>query len=50
LAKEGFLTHFDVFVLGATLLVFLAMIEVVTMTGLARSGKVESARKLDRIS
>ena len=50
LPKIAYLTHLDVFVFGATLLVFLAMIEVVTTTGLARSGRVDTARRLDRTS
>ncbi len=50
LPKIPYLTHLDVFIFGATLLVFLAMIEVVTTTGLARTGRVSTARWLDRIS
>jgi len=45
-----YLTRMDVFVFGATLLVFLSMIEVVTTTGLARSGRVKAARWMDRMS
>ena len=32
-----------------TILVFLAMIEVVVTTGLAQQGKIETARWLDRV-
>ena len=42
------LTRVDVLVFGATLLVFLAMIEVVVTTGLARTGRVHGALWLDR--
>jgi len=45
-----YLTQMDVFVFGATLLVFLAMLEVVTTTGLAKSGHVKVARWMDRMS
>lgn len=45
-----YLTQMDVFVFGATLLVFLAMIEVVTTTGLAKTGHVKAARWMDRMS
>jgi len=50
LPKIQYLTRLDVFVFGATLMVFLAMIEVVVTTQLARTGREVSALKLDRIS
>lgn len=48
LPEIPYLTRLDVFVFGATLLVFLAMIEVVITTGLARTERVKAARWLDR--
>jgi len=50
LPKIQYLTRLDVFVFGATLMVFLAMIEVVVTTQLARTGREASALKLDRMS
>lgn len=50
LPEIPYLTRFDIFVFGVTLMVFLTMIEVVVTTGMARSGKVEGARWLDRVS
>jgi hypothetical protein len=49
LPEISYLTRFDVFVFGVTMLVFLAMIEVVVTTGLARSERVGTARWLDRV-
>lgn len=49
LPEISYLTRLDVFVFGATLLVFLAMIEVVITTGLARTERVNAARWLDRV-
>ena len=49
LPQISYLTRFDVFVFGATLLVFLAMIEVVITTGLARTERVKTARWMDRV-
>lgn len=49
LPKIPYLTRLDVFVFSATLLVFFAMIEVVTTTGLANTGRVEYARWMDRV-
>ncbi len=45
----SYLTRFDVFVFGTTLLVFLAMIEVVITTGLAKSDRLALAWRLDRV-
>jgi hypothetical protein len=49
LPEISYLTRLDVFVFGATLLVFFAMIEVVVTTGLARTDRVARARRLDLI-
>ncbi len=49
LPEISYLTRLDVFVFCGTILVFLAMIEVVITTGLAQQGKVETARWLDRV-
>jgi hypothetical protein len=43
-----FLTSLDYFVLVSTLVVFLAMIEVVYTAHLSTNGQLEKARKLDR--
>ena len=48
LPEISYLTRLDVFVFCGTILVFLAMIEVVITTGLAQQGKIETARWLDR--
>lgn len=49
LPKIPYLTRLDVFVFAATLLVFLAMIEVVITTGLANSDRIVQARWTDRV-
>ena len=49
LPEISYLTRLDVFVFGATLLVFFAMLEVVITTGLARTERIARARWLDRI-
>lgn len=49
LPEIPYLTNFDVFVFLCTILVALAMIEVVITTGLAQRDKVDAARKMDRI-
>lgn len=49
LPEISYLTRLDVFVFGGTIIVFLAMIEVVITTGLAQKGKVDAARWLDRV-
>ncbi|MEP4076339.1 hypothetical protein [Haloferula sp.] len=49
LPEISYLTRLDVFVFCGTILVFLAMIEVVVTTGLAQKGRVEVARWLDRV-
>lgn len=48
LPEISYLTRLDVFVFGGTIIVFLAMIEVVITTGLAQKGKVNAARWMDR--
>ena len=45
--KIPYLTRLDIFVFGGTLLVFLAVIEVVITTNWARSNRLKSARNLD---
>lgn len=45
-----YLTRFDHFLLGSTVLIFLALVEVTTTSAFATSGKVEAARRLDRRS
>lgn len=49
LPEIPYLTRLDVFVFGTTFLVFLAMIEVVITTGLARTERVKMARWMDRV-
>jgi len=49
LPEISYLTRFDVFVFGSTLLVFFAMLEVVLTTGMARTGRIKGARWLDRV-
>lgn len=49
LPEISYLTKLDIFVFGATLLVFLAMLEVVFTTGFARTGRVGVALRLDKI-
>jgi hypothetical protein len=49
LPEISYLTRLDVFVFGATLLVFLAVIEVVITTGLSRTGRIKAARWMDRV-
>ncbi|MEM1084608.1 MAG: hypothetical protein AAGI48_10900 [Verrucomicrobiota bacterium] len=49
LPEISYLTRLDIFVFCGTVLVFLAMIEVVITTGLAQSGRIVAARWLDRI-
>jgi hypothetical protein len=43
-----FLTSLDYFVLVSTLMVFLAMVEVIYTAHLSTNGQLEKARKLDR--
>ena len=50
LPEIPYLTRLDIFVFGTTFLVFLAMIEVVITTGLARTERVKTARWMDRMS
>jgi hypothetical protein len=49
LPEISYLTRLDVFVFGATLLVFLSVLEVLLTTGLARTGRVKTARWMDRV-
>ena len=49
LPEISYLTRLDIFVFTATLLVSLAMIEVVITTSLARSDRAETGRKVDRV-
>lgn len=49
LPEISYLTRLDLFVFSGTILVFLAMIEVVVTTGLAQKGKIELAYSLDRV-
>jgi hypothetical protein len=49
LPEISYLTRLDVFVFCGTILVFMAMIEVVITTGLAQRGKINVARWLDRV-
>jgi len=46
--KLAFLTNLDFFVLASTLMVFLAMIEVVYTSSLSSNNRLEKARKVDR--
>jgi hypothetical protein len=48
LPEISYLTRLDVFVFSATLLVFLAMVEVVITTAMARNERIKGARWLDR--
>jgi len=47
LPRVSYLTELDYFTLGATILVFLALVEVVLTSGLAQAGKHETARRID---
>lgn len=49
LPEISYLTRFDVFVFGSTLLVCLATIEVVVTTGLAQRDRILDARRLDKL-
>ena len=50
LPKVAYLTGADRFILGATLLVFAALGEAICTGRLARGGREELARRIDRIS
>ena len=43
----SYLTQLDYFTLGSTILVFLALVEVVLTSGLAQAGRDEPARRID---
>ena len=47
LPRISYLSRLDYFVLGALILVFLSLIEVVITSTLASSGRIEKARKID---
>jgi len=49
LPEISYLTRLDIFVFSATLLVFLAMTEVVITTSLARNDRIKTARWMDRV-
>ncbi len=48
LPRVSYLTELDYFTLGSTILVFLALVEVVLTSGLAQAGKGETALRIDR--
>jgi hypothetical protein len=48
LPKVSYLTRLDYFILGATLLVFTSLIEVVVTSTYAKVGNIERARAIDR--
>ena len=48
--RVSYLTRMDLFILGATVLVFVALIEAVTTCSLTTQGRQEAARRLDRVS
>jgi cadmium resistance protein CadD (predicted permease) len=50
LPKISYLTRLDYFLLGATILVFLALIEVTWTSAMSGRGRTEAARRLDRSS
>ncbi|MBD3425880.1 MAG: hypothetical protein GF409_01460 [Candidatus Omnitrophica bacterium] len=50
LPKIEYLTRLDYFILVATILVFLALIEVVITSWFARSGRIGTARKIDLVA
>jgi hypothetical protein len=50
LPKVSYLTRLDYFILGATILVFASLIEVVVTSSYARTGRLERARVIDRWS
>lgn len=49
LPRVAYLTHMDVFVVGATLLVFLSLGEAMWTGGLAHAGRVDAGRRIDRV-
>jgi hypothetical protein len=50
LPRVSYLTRLDIFVLGASLLVFAALVLVVVTGNLAEKDKMEQAQRVDRIS
>jgi hypothetical protein len=44
----SYLTLLDYFILGSTVLVFMALLEVVITSGLAQAGRTEQAHRLQR--
>ena len=50
LPKFSYLTRLDSFILAATVLVFLSLVEVVITSRLAKHGKLAKAQKIDKLS
>ena len=48
--KISYLTRLDYFLLGSTLMIFLALLLVIITSNLAKSGQVQLARQIDRWS
>ena len=48
--KVGYLTRMDLFFLGSTLVVFATLIEAVTTGVMAKRGRAEEARRIDRVA
>ena len=48
LPRVSYLTLLDYFILGSTILVFLALVEVIITAGLAQAGHIERACRVDR--
>ena len=48
--KVSYTTRMDEFIFMSTLLVFIALVQVIVTSTLARSNKVSTARKLDKMS
>jgi hypothetical protein len=47
--KVSYLTRMDVFILGSTLLVFMALVQAVWTSGVAKAGRAERALAIDRV-
>jgi len=50
LPRVSYLTLLDYFILGSTVLVFMALLEVVITSGLAQAGKTAQAHRLQRVA
>ena len=48
--KVSYLTRLDYFILGSTLMVFLALLLVIITSNLSKSGQVQLALRMDRWS